>query len=58
MLESASWHRPNHGRESADNKAVQAVTRQCLILLLDPDFFSSIDSGNVASAFMQLSSFQ
>lgn len=50
ILESTSWHRPNHGRKSADNKAVRAVTRQCLILHLGPDLFSSVDSGNVTAS--------
>lgn len=49
-MESTSWHKPNHGRESADNKAVQAVTRQCLILHLGPDLFSSIGSDNVTAS--------
>lgn len=50
ILESTSWHKPNHGRESADNKAGQAVTRQCLILHLGPDLFHSSDSGSMTAS--------
>lgn len=50
ILETTSWHRPNHGGESADIEVVQAVTKQYSILRLGPDLFSSIDSGGVTAS--------
>lgn len=43
-------HRQNHGRGSADNKTVQEVARQCVILHLGPDLFGANNSGNVTAS--------
>lgn len=50
IFESTGWHRPNHGRESADNKTVQAIARQCVILHLGPDLFGTNNSSNVTAS--------
>lgn len=50
ILESTGWHRQKHGRGSADNKTVQAVARQCVILHLGPDLFGTNNSGNVTAS--------
>lgn len=50
ILESTGWYRQNHGRGSADNKTVQAVARQCVILHLGPELFGTNNSGNVTAS--------